>query len=394
MRFVLATNHLGLGGSESYILTIAEQLQRLGHEASVFSPDMGKGAAVARERGVPLCTQDDLPAEFDAALVQDAGVSYELGELRPSSPQLFVAHSESLDLQSPPQFGDWVRLVVALNDRVAARMRSLASAPQVARLRQPVDTERFAPRAPLPVRARRALLLSNTPHDDRLEMIEEACARAGLELLRMGGAEGETSDPREAIHGVEIVIGYGRSILEGMACGRAAYVYDWNGGDGWVTPESYARIEADGIAARNGATTIDARRLASDLTEYSPAMGPVNHDLVIGRHRANVHAQELVELARGLGAPVRTNTDAPLLEMARLVRLEWRARADVRGLLVANNTLQKALTEAGEHARAAVEAAAEEATVRTAESCEATLSWRLTAPLRFLAQWFRRFRRR
>ena len=37
----------------------------------------------------------------------------------------------------------------------------------------------------------------------------------------------------------DIVVGYGRSVLEAMAMGRAAYVWDHAGGDGWVTPETY-----------------------------------------------------------------------------------------------------------------------------------------------------------
>ncbi len=56
------------------------------------------------------------------------------------------------------------------------------------RLRQPIDTERFLSRGPLPERARRALLLSNNHFSDRLAMLEAACCDTGLELVRVGGA--------------------------------------------------------------------------------------------------------------------------------------------------------------------------------------------------------------
>lgn len=52
MRLLLATNHLGLGGSESYLLTVAEQLDRLGHEAVVYAPELEDGVEAARERGI------------------------------------------------------------------------------------------------------------------------------------------------------------------------------------------------------------------------------------------------------------------------------------------------------------------------------------------------------
>ena len=60
-------------------------------------------------------------------------------------------------------------------------------------------------------------------------------------------------------------------------------------------------------------------------------MGPVNRDLVVANHRANVHAQELVELLRPPRAR-RARDRLPHEEMARLVRLEWRARVDAQAL--------------------------------------------------------------
>lgn len=396
VRLVLATNHLGLGGSESYLLTVAEQLQRLGHEVSVYTAEHGPGSSVAEQRGIPLCELGGLPDGLDAAVVQDGAVSYELAAHRPGVPQLFVAHSETFDLQAPPQFGAAVRAVVALNDRVAARMRSLALEREVVRLRQPIDSERFTPQGRLPRRPRRALLLSNTPHEDRIEMLEEACAAAKVELVRVGGHDGQTADPREALHGVEIVIGYGRSVLEGMACGRAAYVYDWNGGDGWVTPKGYRRIEADGFAGRSGEMVLDQDRIRKDLRKYARTMGPVNHDLVLAYHRANVHAQELIGLLGDLGAPRPAPEPEPLREMARLVRLEWRARVEVQNLASENARLRGQLGHIERRLGEAQQAAETEAKKgeQLARAYEGTLSWRLTAPLRALREVLRRLRRR
>jgi hypothetical protein len=400
VRLVLGTNHLGLGGSESYLLTVAEQLDRLGHDVVVYAHERGAGVAVARERGFVVVDEEGLPAECDAALAQDAGVSLHLAERFPAAQQLFVAHSESLDLQAPPQLDGLLGAVVALNDRVAERMRSFATAVEVVRLRQPIDTERFTPRAPLPALARRALLFSNTPNSDRLRMLEAACGEAGLELVRLGGEGGQATDPRPALAGVDLVIGYGRSILEAMACGRAAYVYDWNGGDGWVTPASYAAIEADGIAGRGGREIIDADRLAADLCRYEASMGPVNHDLVIAHHRANVHVQQLLELFRKL-APPPPRPRAPLEEMARLVRLEWRARVDNHALVQESADLRDRLQSSERReveARTAV-AAAEGAALEEARKAgeqirayERSTSWRWTAPLRALGQAIRRGR--
>jgi hypothetical protein len=224
-------------------------------------------------------------------------------------------------------------------------------------------------------------------------MIESACAAAGLELQKLGGLGGQTTDTRPALAAADVVIGYGRSALEAMACGRAAYVYDWSGGEGWVTKESYPSIEASGFAGRSGTRVIDEETLVEDLRAYSPSMGPVNHDLVIAHHRASVHAQALLDVLGRL--EVRgTRPQGPLQEMARLARLEWRARAETHSLVHENAHLRGLLTEADQGVRQATEALeAERAhTADVVRGYEETASWRLTRPLRWATAKLRSLR--
>ncbi len=117
-------------------------------------------------------------------------------------------------------------------------------------------------------------------------------------------------------------------------------------------------------------------RLREDLRRYEASMGPVNHDIVIAHHRAIVHAQQLVELFHRLSPPpARPRTE--LQEMARLVRLEWRARNDTNGLRIELDRVAKELRESHQ-ARLDGAREAEE----RAQSYESSASWRLTRPLR------------
>jgi hypothetical protein len=410
MKVLLALNALGIGGTESYVFTVAEHLDRLAHEAAIYSPEPGRGLEVARERGLAVIGSDRLGDDFDVALVQDAAVAYEVAESCPGVPIVLVGHSENFEPQSPPQLPGTVDLLIALNDRVERRLRSFAAEHEVVRLRQPIDTERFSAAGPLPEKPQRALVLSNNTIDDRQAMLEEACSEAGLELVRAGGAGRQTTDPRPALTAADVVIGYGRAILEAMACGRAAFVYDWAGGEGWVTAESYPGLEANGFGGR-AETVFDGPALAAALAGYDRSMGAVNHDLVIAHHRANVHVQQLVEIFERLSPPAK-RPEAPLADMARLVRLEWRARAELHGARAENARLHRELQAAGEEltsARDEVLSAGEEAlsareearsareeleregdrrrrqAAETAHRYESTLSWRMTRPLRRVA---------
>jgi hypothetical protein len=385
VRLILANNHLGLGGSESYLLTVAEQLDRLGHEVGIYAAELGQGAEVARERGLTLLDEAELSDGYDAAVVQDTAVAFHIADRCPGLPQLFVAHSAMHDLQAPPQLPGVIGAVVVLSDRMGRRMRSFATGVDVVRLRQPIDTARFFLRSSLPEVPRRALLLSHNPNSDRLAMLESACAEVGIELARVGGAAGHTADPGTALAAADIVFGYGRSVLEAMACGRAVYVYDWKGGDGWLTAESYPSIEAEGFAGCHG-PIVDAEHLREDLRRYAASMGSVNNDLIYTHHRANLHAEKLIQLLKGLADPPQQRR-TPLQEMSRLARLEWRARSDVQTMARENAHLHNLLKES-ERARALDAARADDA----GRGYEVSVSWRLTAPLRALGGLMRRLK--
>ena len=391
MRLILTTNHLGLGGSESYLFTVAEELDRLGHAAVIYTREPGAGAAAARERGIEVVDDLGAPAELDAAIVQDAGTSHELAARLPDLPQLFVAHSETYDLQLPPQLEGQVAARGGAQRARGPPAAGARGARRVVRLRQPIDIEHnsaagAAARCPPAGRC----CCRNNPVADRLALIERACAgrRARARPPRRRLGPDRRSAARRSAN-VEIVIGYGRSVLEAMAAGRAAYVYDRYGGDGWVTVGHRTRRSrptgSPAASARRRSTTA---RLRADLRAYSSAMGPANRDLVVANHRANVHAQELVELLRPL-APA-SGDRLPHEEMARLVRLEWRARVEAQGLRreLDRRDEQLELEQARETADAEARDGADP------RNYESTLSWRATERLRAARDLVRRLRGR
>jgi hypothetical protein len=153
------------------------------------------------------------------------------------------------------------------------------------------------------------------------------------------------------INDADIVVGKARVIVEAMACGRAAYVFDTFGSDGWVTPESYSRLEADNFSGQTGSPPVDVERLCSDLQLFRPEMGAANRELAVVNHSANKHAVELVEVFERL-APGSVSRAAPLQELARLVRVQWgteeralAAAAEARRLREENEQLERRVLE-------------------------------------------------
>lgn len=379
MDVLLGTHALGLGGSETYALTVAEQLGRLGHRVTICAVGIGDGEAVAREHGIDVVSLDAYDGgRCDAVIAQDAGMAFELTRRHPRVPLLFVAHSEEFDGQLPPGLGGLVSAVVVLNDRVERRVRALAADLRVVRLRQPIDTSRFRPRSSPARTPKRLLVLGNNLDGARLDLVADVADHTGMEVARAGARGEPTLRPELLIDGADVVMGYGRCALEAMACGRPTYIYDHLGGDGWVMPEVYPALERDGFGGRASDDVIDADRLLADLRRYDGGMGIANRDLVIGGHRAEHHAQEIVAVLRSLEPRSELRTDA-LGELATLVRAQWSDRARIDALEAQAIRLGDQLAEA----RAAV--AAERAAVVEAnearEALKGTLRYRIGAAL-------------
>ncbi|MCX6386254.1 MAG: hypothetical protein NTV40_06435 [Solirubrobacterales bacterium] len=327
MRIVIATQSLaGLGGSESYAITVADQLQRLGHCVWLFALDLGQSSAAAKALGLPVTDSSSaLPDDVDALIVQDGTVACELAVRYPLTPQLFVAHSDIFDLQLPPQVEGLLAAVVTLYERVDKRIRAMALQLPVIQLHQPIDVERFKPLSPIRGLPRVALALSYYINDTRLDLLSEACAKAGIEL-RTNSIRGEkpTTTPELVYNEADIVFGKARVVLEAMACGRAAFVFDHNGSDGWVTAENAARLAADNFGGQDEFRPLDAASIAAELSSYDPLMGTNNRDFIVANHAASAHAAELVDVLRSV-APRTQTVDAPLNELARMVRNYHRA---------------------------------------------------------------------
>ena len=392
MRIVIATQSLaGLGGSESYAITVADQLQRLGHGVWLFALDLGRSSEAAIALGLPVTDSSSaLPDDIDALIVQDGAVACTLAARYPLTPQLFVAHSDIFDLQLPPQVEGLLAAVVTLYERVDKRIRAMALQIPVIQLRQPIDVERFKPLSPIRGLPRVALALSYYINDTRLDLLTEACAKAGIEL-RTNSIRGEqpTTTPELVYNEADIVFGKARVVLEAMACGRAAYVFDHNGSDGWVTAENAARLAADNFGGQDEFRPLDAASIAAELARYDPLMGTNNRDFIVANHAASAHAAELVDVLRSV-APRTQTIDAPLNELARMVRNYHRAdsaafalRAERHHLTTQIGDLEEErarlaaeLEQASDHAVAISERA--EAAERRENALLQTRRWQLT----------------
>lgn len=329
MRVVLANSAFHhVGGSETYLMTLGQNLMRLGHDVRIYARVSGDMAVLAKKHGLTTVNHpEDLGETADAVVSQDGLVAHDLAALWPRVPQAHVCHSSLYDFQQPPLVPGIASTVITLNDRVRRRVEALNGDHVVVRLTQPIDTQRFSPTSTPADRPRRALLLSSYLDGAPRRALESVWGGAGVEIVSLGIDQVDLA-PELAMAEADIVVGKGRAVIEAMSCGRPAYLFDSFGGDGWITPDAYPLIEADGFTGQLGDGGLDLEHLAADLVAYDPELGRLGRELVLRHHDARQHAHDVLDVLSGLGAG---HGRAPTLEseVSRQVELRWAAEAQL-----------------------------------------------------------------
>jgi hypothetical protein len=125
----------------------------------------------------------------------------------------------------------------------------------------------------MPLRTTCFRLVGNYLHasGQRVDQLQEAWSQPGLEWVRLGHPE-PTTEVAEVMAEADIVVGYGRTILEAMACGRPAYVHDHSGSDGWVTAETYERWKLTASPSDQRRVWINCAKISFAATPHSAVL--------------------------------------------------------------------------------------------------------------------------
>lgn len=276
LRVLLTCYELGLrSGSQLYTRDVAETLRELGHSPVVFSPRPGVVSEEMRLRGVAVIHDlDRLGSPPDIIHGQHHREALEAMLRFPAVPALFVCHGWLPWQEAPPRFPSLLRYV-AVDTLRRDRLVLEHGIPEdkVAILPNFVDLDRFRPRPPLPAKPRRALLFSNHGGPQTFApAVEEACARAGIELTAIGRAAGrEEAKPETILPDFDLVFARGRAALEAMAVGAAVILCDVEGAGPLVESGSFDALRALNFGLGALRPPVEPDRLLAEIRRYDPA---------------------------------------------------------------------------------------------------------------------------
>ncbi|MCX5835053.1 MAG: glycosyltransferase family 2 protein, partial [Deltaproteobacteria bacterium] len=139
-----------------------------------------------------------------------------------------------------------------------------------------MDSEKFRPLREIAETPRSAVIYSYRIDDGKLETILKACGVLGIRCRRIGEKPGvlHQDDVAAQINEADIVFTLGRGAIETMMCGKIPIIYDYQGGDGMVTPENIHELMRCNFSGRLHGISYTVQQLIDEIKKYKPENGP------------------------------------------------------------------------------------------------------------------------
>lgn len=249
MKILLTNNHLErLGGSETWVYTMAQELKRRGYDVGVYTKVKGYVSDLLKD------LIDDEPQGYDLALINhnsclDVDAKY----------KIFTSHGTVPELERPIEGADYY---VAVNENVAEKYNIETI------IKNPIDTELFKPTSDIKDKPETVLAITDVQVNLPYKVITP-----GRYTMNMS----------ELINQADIVISMGRGALEAMSCGRTVITWDkrpyWEArGDGYLDDLSKLKGNVAGQYAR---TDIE---LEEEIKKYNKEDGKRNREYILENH--------------------------------------------------------------------------------------------------------------
>ena len=311
-KVLLGNNTLdSLAGSETWTYTLAMELQRTGHSVMVYSPLLGQIARkleVAGIRCVSSLKETDEPAII---ICNHHDITTDLHSRFPRAPIIATVHgTQHQDLRDQrilpehPVTDFKIGQYVAVSEEV---QRLLMQAYDIESLiiRNFFDLTRFSWLPGPTDRFPRTIVVNDnysSRQDEENRIIEQVAAHYGAQLRFIGASFGETWEIADVLRLSDVVVGMGRSVLEGFCMGKMALVHGRWGTGGVLTQDTYDLLKQTNFSGRNSNGRLASSAEIIDMIDNATAQLQLDWQraVVLESHDVRKAATALIDLARHL----------------------------------------------------------------------------------------------
>ncbi len=266
-----------LAGSETWTTTLAIELKKQGHKIECFSPELGIIADDLRSKDIKsydnISTSGVEPFSFilkekpafnyDVIIASHFNIVEFLRSQFPKTPIISTIHGivhfmrnnktgEEAMAPEHPALNAGVNQFVAVSEEVRDKLKEDYGLDSVL-IRNFIDTEKYKPKGKFHDKPKEILFSSNynTVDDDEVKVLKEVAKHYKCRLAVVGMNFNQVEDPTPHIKAADIVIGMGRTVLEGISAGKLGIVHGRWGTGGVVNESNFEELRKYNFSGRN-----------------------------------------------------------------------------------------------------------------------------------------------
>ena len=327
LKILLGNNTLSLlAGTEMWVKTLALQLKKMGHVVHAYSPELGVVARDLEVSGIKCHSSlsvsgkpfsfifEEVPdLAFDIIIANHYDITNYLREKFPNTPIISVIHGimwESNGRIAPehPAIDANVDQFVAVSEEVQTLLQDRFGIKSMI-VRNFFDLKQLKVKRPISLEKPKVILFNSnyaTPRSEDTEILRKVAKHFGARLVAVGQNFNLSNDILPALNDADIVVGMGRSVLEGVAAGRIGIVHGRWGTGGVITEQTVEELRSFNFSGRNN---IDRYMTADEMIEtITTTYANVKTHLGWGKwymetqHDAANAADTFVQLSRSIKA--------------------------------------------------------------------------------------------
>lgn len=329
LKILMGNNTLEiLAGSETFTYTLACALKKLGHEVTAYSPALGFIAMQLEKEGIKCVSgfsqkqeahkfnpvlEEESDEDFDVIICNHYQITHDLHKRFPHVPIIATVHGI---LHADVNTGEiWpehpvtefkVGQYVAVSEEVQALLKDVYGIDSVV-IRNFFDLEKFKwtdyleGKTPAP---KTFLINSNylALNDPQVQVLKDVVKHYDAQFKAIGANFTGSWDLQNVIADVDVVIGMGRSVLEGFCMGKIGLVQGRWGTGGVLTPKTYETIRQSNFSGRNSeGKYATAEEIIAMIDEaISPEQFQWQKQIVEKEHSSIEAAKRFLEIAERL----------------------------------------------------------------------------------------------
>lgn len=290
-----------IGGTDTFNWAMSKAFIDLGYTVYYYAPDMD-GNGVTEKYLKEIGAQ---PYRWGIPLAACFANQQSGKEFIGKCPVVQTCHSKWTSLEFPIK---GAKAYVSISEEIQDFLKGRGY--ETILMRNGEDLERYSPKSPLREPAQPAALcprvLSICQGDD--SMLKAACKELGWTFKSVPKEVGQRVwHVEDLINDADIVVGIGRSLYDGMACGRACISWDNRKlnpytGCGYITAENWHICARANFTGRGLPQINTVPALVAELLKYKPEDGATMRKIAEQELNARTNAKRYLALA-GIAIP-------------------------------------------------------------------------------------------